>query len=86
VQKKRTKSVNKNFLGEPGVKFQGSFELDDRDKKALSDIEEYGCHVLNVAEGEDEPSFTYSIGINKNQRGYGGASGLVFCLSAQHKT
>lgn len=41
--------------------------MDDRDKKALSDIEEYGCHVLKVAEGEGEPSFTYSIGINKKQ-------------------
>lgn len=52
---------------ECGVKFQGSFELDERDQKALSDIEEYGCRVLNVAEGEGEPSFAYSIGINKKQ-------------------
>jgi hypothetical protein len=49
------------------VKIQGSFELDDREQKALSNIEEYGCHVLNVAEGEGEPSFTYSIGISKKQ-------------------
>ena len=41
--------------------------MDERDQKALSDIEEYGCRVLNVAEGEGEPSFAYSIGINKKQ-------------------
>jgi hypothetical protein len=41
--------------------------LDERDQKALDDIEKYGCHVLNVAEGEGEPLFTYSIGINKKQ-------------------
>lgn len=41
--------------------------MDERDQKALDDIEEYGCHVLNVMEGEGEPSFTYSIGINKVQ-------------------
>lgn len=41
--------------------------MDYRDQKVLSDIEEFGCHVLNVAEGEGEPSFTYSIGINKKQ-------------------
>ena len=41
--------------------------MDERDQKALKDIEEYGCHVLNVMEGDGEPSFTYSIGINKKQ-------------------
>ena len=41
--------------------------MDESDRKALSDIEEYGCHVLNVMEGEGEPSFSYSIGINKKQ-------------------
>lgn len=42
--------------------------MNDRDQKALNDIEQYGCHVLNVAEGEGQPAFTYSIGINKKQR------------------
>ncbi len=41
--------------------------MDERDQKALDDIEEHGCHVLNVMEGDSEPSFTYSIGINKKQ-------------------
>ncbi|MFK8013803.1 MAG: DUF4262 domain-containing protein, partial [Marinicellaceae bacterium] len=41
--------------------------MDERDQKALDDIEEYGCHVMNVMEGDEEPSFTYSIGINKKQ-------------------
>lgn len=41
--------------------------MDERDRKALEDIEKHGCHVLNVMEGEDQPCFSYSIGINKNQ-------------------
>jgi hypothetical protein len=41
--------------------------MDEKDKKALSDIEEFGCHVINVMEGEGEPQFTYSIGINQQQ-------------------
>lgn len=41
--------------------------MNERDQKALVDIEEHGCHVLNVMEGDGEPSFTYSIGINKKQ-------------------
>jgi len=42
--------------------------MDEKDQKALDDIEQYGCHVINVMEGDDEPSFTYSIGINKKQK------------------
>lgn len=41
--------------------------MDERDQKALDDIERYGCHILHVMEGEGEPSFSYSIGINKKQ-------------------
>ena len=42
--------------------------MDDGDQKALDNIEEYGCHVLNILEGEGEPSFTYTIGITKKQK------------------
>lgn len=41
-------------------------ELDESEKKALSDIDEFGCHILNVFESDDYPNFTYSIGIEKN--------------------
>ena len=41
--------------------------VDEKDEKALSDIEKFGCHVLTVMEGDGEPCFSYSIGINKNQ-------------------
>lgn len=41
--------------------------MDEKDQKALNDIEEYGCHVIQVMEGDGEPSFTYSIGINQKQ-------------------
>lgn len=42
--------------------------MGEKDQKALNDIDEFGCHVLNVMEGEGEPSFSYSIGINKKQQ------------------
>jgi hypothetical protein len=41
--------------------------VDNEDQKAHDDIEQFGCHVINVMEGEEEPQFTYSIGINKKQ-------------------
>ena len=44
-----------------------STELDKNDQKALDDIEKFGCHVLNVMEGEGQPEFSYSIGIGKQQ-------------------
>ncbi|MBY5991735.1 DUF4262 domain-containing protein [Ferrimonas balearica] len=41
--------------------------MDEEDLKALDDIEKYGCHILGVMEGDGEPRFSYSIGINKQQ-------------------
>jgi len=40
-------------------------ELSEEDKKALEDIEKYGCHILNVLEDSEHPNFSYSIGIEK---------------------
>ena len=39
--------------------------VDKSEEKALSDIEEYGCHILHVMEESDYPGFTYSIGIER---------------------
>ncbi|MGN0921730.1 MAG: DUF4262 domain-containing protein [Cellvibrio sp.] len=39
--------------------------MDEQDRKALEDIKTFGCHVLNVMEGEEQPCFSYSIGIEK---------------------
>ena len=39
--------------------------MNEQDRKALADIEKFGCHVLNVMEGEEQPRFSYSIGIEK---------------------
>ena len=36
-------------------------ELDEQEQKALTDIAKFGCHVLNVMEGEEQPEFSYSI-------------------------
>ena len=41
--------------------------MDENEQRALSNIEEYGCHVLGVMEGEGLPRFSYSIGIGKKQ-------------------
>lgn len=39
--------------------------MDEEERKALSDIEEYGCHILHVLEEDELPGFSYSIGIQK---------------------
>jgi len=39
--------------------------MDDSDRKALADIEQYGCHVLHVIEEGELPPFTYSMGIQQ---------------------
>jgi hypothetical protein len=41
-------------------------ELDDGDKKLLSDIEKYGLHVVYVLGDEEGPGFGFSIGLYKN--------------------
>lgn len=40
-------------------------ELNEGDKKLLSDIEEVGWHVVKVLEDEKGPGFCYSIGLYK---------------------
>ncbi|MFV1977193.1 MAG: DUF4262 domain-containing protein [Candidatus Scalindua sp.] len=40
-------------------------EMSEEDTKALKDIENYGCHILNVLEDSEYPNFSYSIGIEK---------------------
>jgi hypothetical protein len=39
--------------------------MDAAEKKAIEDIEKYGCHVLHVLEDNEGPPFSYSIGIQK---------------------
>lgn len=41
--------------------------MEDSDQKALDNIEEYGCHILNIMECEEYPNFSYSIGIEKTR-------------------
>jgi len=40
--------------------------MDEYEQKAIDDIEKYGCHILHVMEDEENPRFTYSIGIEKS--------------------
>lgn len=35
------------------------------EKKALADIEEYGCHVIHVLEDDEGPPFSYSVGVQR---------------------
>jgi hypothetical protein len=42
------------------------FQMKAEDKKALDDIEKFGCHILHVMEEGDEPPFSYSIGVQKS--------------------
>lgn len=44
-----------------------SIELDKDEQKAIDNINQYGCHVLMILEGDGQPQFTYTIGINKMQ-------------------
>jgi hypothetical protein len=39
---------------------------DDRERKVVSDIEEFGWHVALIMEDDDGPSFAYSIGLFQN--------------------
>lgn len=39
--------------------------MDAGEKKALDDIEKYGCHVIHVLEDEEGPPFSYSVGVQK---------------------
>jgi Domain of unknown function (DUF4262) len=50
---------------DPYPKHPSQMEVDPHDAKALSDIDEFGCHIIHVFEDEDGPRFTYSVGIEK---------------------
>ena len=39
--------------------------MDAGEKKALADIEKYGCHVIHVLEDDEGPPFSYSVGVQK---------------------
>ena len=40
--------------------------MDEYEQKAIDDIDKFGCHILHVMEDDENPRFTYSIGIEKN--------------------
>lgn len=40
--------------------------MDPAEKKALEDIERFGCHVIHVLPEGDLPGFSYSIGVGKS--------------------
>ncbi len=42
--------------------------MDEYEQKAIDDIDEFGCHILHVMEEDENPGFTYSIGIEKNTK------------------
>lgn len=40
--------------------------MDPRERKALADIDRYGCHVINVMAEDELPPFTYSVGVSRS--------------------
>ena len=42
--------------------------MDAGEQKAVSDIEQYGCHVIHVMEEGELPPFAYSVGIEKTSK------------------
>lgn len=40
--------------------------MDEQERRTLSDIEQYGCHVIHVLEEDGLPPFAYSVGVEKS--------------------
>jgi hypothetical protein len=40
--------------------------MDAGERKALADIERYGCHVIHVMAEDELPPFSYSVGIQRS--------------------
>jgi len=40
--------------------------LDRGEKKALADIDQYGCHIIHVLGEDEHPPFSYSVGIQRS--------------------
>ena len=39
--------------------------MDEGERKALDDIEKYGCHVIHVMAEDELPPFAYTVGIQR---------------------
>jgi hypothetical protein len=39
---------------------------DEAEKKAISNIKKYGLHIMHIMEDENNPQFSYSIGLYEN--------------------
>lgn len=59
-------SAFREQAGSPWVRCQDEPEPDEREHKALADIETYGLHIINVMAEGDLPPFSYSIGIERS--------------------
>jgi hypothetical protein len=64
-------STGEQWRRSPGV------TEDDVEKKLVSDIEEFGWHVIKIAEDDEGPAFAYSIGLFKT---FGHPEIIVFGL------
>jgi hypothetical protein len=53
---------------------------DDRERKVVSDIEDFGWHVSLIMEDDDGPSFAYSIGLFQN---FGHPEIIIFGLDLE---
>jgi hypothetical protein len=53
---------------------------DDIERKLVSDIEEFGWHVIMIGEDDEGPAFAYSIGLFKN---FGHPEAIIFGLDVK---
>ena len=59
-------SAFRPYVGAPWERWEKALDADPAEEKALSDIADYGLHIINVAGGDDLPPFSYSLGIEQS--------------------
>jgi hypothetical protein len=56
-------SARRSSPGDPWERIDGE---EARDLKTISDVEEYGWHVVIIPEDDEGPAFAFSVGLSKN--------------------
>ncbi len=51
------------FGDSPRLRRLRQTKLDDSDRKLISDVEKYGCHIIHVSESSGIPGWSYTIGV-----------------------
>ena len=59
-------SAYRTHVGAEWERWEEPCETDGDEEKVHADIAAYGLHIINVMEEDDEPPFSYSLGIEKS--------------------